>query len=106
MALAHAIVGARRPSQIITWTRDDGAPEDLTGATLTGKIRLYSQTTSQAIVGSLTVLNGAAGTFRWDYDDTDVETAGTHEVQIVAAYASGPTPAKTFVTEWVVKESL
>jgi hypothetical protein len=108
MALARAIQGAKRPSQTVIWTREDdtNTPEDLTGATLTGKIRLYQQPTSQAIAGVLTVTNGAGGQFRWDYADADVAIAGDHHVQFTATFGSSPTPAKTFVAEWIVKESL
>ena len=49
MALAHAVAGATRPSQVITWTRDDGTAEDLTGATITGKIRSLADGTTRDI---------------------------------------------------------
>lgn len=108
MALARAIQGAKRPSQSITWTRKDdvSTTEDLTGATLTGKIRLHEQTTSQDIAGVLTVINGAGGVFRWDYADADVATVGKHRVQFTATFGPAPTPAKTFIADWIVAESL
>lgn len=107
MGLANAIVAAKRPSQLITWTRfSDGTPEDLTGATLTGKLRLYQQATSQAIAGTLTVTDAVNGVFRWDYADADVAVAGEHRVQFMATFGSNPTPAKTFTETWTVKESL
>lgn len=107
MALASAVAGAKRPSQLITWTREnDGVAETLTGATISAKIRRQGQGTSTDLTGTFTVTDGANGVFRWDYSSDDVATAGTHKVQFNAAFGSSPTPAKTFVVDWVVKESL
>lgn len=109
MALAAAVAGATRPSQIVTWLRADGNAETLTDATVTGKIRDRATGTTRAIAGTLTVTDGAAGAFRWDYAAGDVATAGTFDVQFVAAWTAGPgvqTPAKTFVAQWTVGEAL
>ena len=106
MALAAAVAGATRPSQIITWMRAEGNAETLTSATLTGRIRDRATGTTRAIAGSLTVVDGAAGQFRWDYAAGDVVAAGTFDVQFVAAFASGQTPAKTFVAQWTVGEAI
>ena len=106
MALARAIQGAKRPSQTITWTREDDTPEDLTGATITARIRRQGQGTSEDVTGTFTVTDGDGGEFRWDYSDDDVEIAGEHRVQFTATFESGPTPAKTFVADWIVEESL
>ena len=109
MALAAAVAGATRPSQLITWTRADGMPELLTDAALTGWLRDRTSGTTRAIVGVLTVTDGAAGAFRWDYKAEDVAEAGTFDVQFNAAWTAGPgvqTPARTFVAQWTVAEAL
>lgn len=106
MALAKAVAGAKRPSQVVTWQREDGTNEDLTGATITAKIRRQGQGASTDLTGTFTVTDGAGGVFRWDYSDADVATAGQHVVQFTATFGSSPTPAKTFVAEWIVEESL
>lgn len=105
MALAYAVQGALRPSQIITWTRSDDSPENLTGATLSGKIRNEAGVT-RVIVGALTVTDAAAGKFTWDYAAGDVATAGTFSVQFTATFAETPTIAKTMIGQWVVEASL
>ena len=64
MALADAVAGALRPAQSITWTRDDGTAENLTGATLTGTLQPLGGT-QRAIVGVLTVTTAASGIFSW-----------------------------------------
>lgn len=109
MALAAAVAGALRPSQTITWARADGTPEVLDGATLTGKIRDRYTGATRAIAGTLTIIDGAGGVFRWDYAPEDVATAGTFDVQFNAAWTAGPgvqTPARTFVAQWTVAEAL
>jgi hypothetical protein len=107
MALANAVRGGLRPSQIVTWERDGtGIAEPLTGATLTGWIRDRSTGITRAIAGTLTVTDAAAGEFRWDYAAGDVVASGQFDVQFNAAFGSGQTPARTFVTRWEVKEAL
>ena len=106
MALAAAVQGARRPAQAITWKREDGSAEDLTGATLTGHIRNRATGTTRAIAGPLTVTDGTAGVFRWDYAAADVAEAGRFDVQFVAAFTAGLSPARTFVAQWEVRGSL
>ena len=84
MALADAVRGGRRPSQIVTWTRNGGGAEDLTGATLTGWIRTRATGDTRGIAGTLTVTDGPGGTFRWDYAAADVAQAGAFDVQFNA----------------------
>ena len=38
-SLEPVVAGATRPSQLITWLDSEGAPLDLTGATITGCIQ-------------------------------------------------------------------
>jgi hypothetical protein len=104
MALASAVRGGLRPSQIIVWQREDGNAETLTGATLTGTITNRNTGTTRAIVGTLTVTDGAAGQFRWDYVAGDVADAGEFDVQFDAAFGSGQTPARTFIARWTVRD--
>ncbi len=104
MALAAAVQGGRLPAQLITWQHQDNTVEDFTGATLTGKILLQRQQAAQSITGTLTVTDATNGVFRWSYSADDVAYAGTHRVQFTATFTG--VPAKTFITEWVVKESL
>ena len=110
MQLADAIHGVLRPSQRIRWTYTDpstGAqlPQDLTGATLTG--RLYQRMISEPrpIQGNLTVFDALNGDFDWNYSLPDV-VMGTYLVQFNAAYGAAPTPGKTFVALWRVRMAL
>ena len=99
--MIRRVAGGLRPSLEIIWTRDDGTPEDLTGATMTGTIA-DRQGNSRAIAGALTVLDGAAGVFEWAFGATDLVQPGTYQVQFTAAFNTAPTPAKSFEVELVV----
>lgn len=104
--LADAVKGALRPSQQITWTDGDGNAVNLTGATLTGKIRNISTGASRSIAGSLVLVTPASGIFRWDYASADLVDAGRFEVQFSAAFGTGATPAKTLVEAWFIHDTI
>lgn len=104
MALSDAIQGAKRPSQLITWTDEDGVPADLTGATITARITRSGVTTASD--GAFVLTSAATGVFRWDYGTTDVTTAGKFTVQFTATFASGTTPARTMAHQWTVQASI
>lgn len=108
MALPNWTQGARRPSMALTWyVLGTTTPVDLTGATITGLIRSSSGVgAATAITGVLTVTDGAAGQFRWDFSADDVANAGAFKVQFVATFGSNPTPAKTFKSDWHIEKSL
>jgi hypothetical protein len=106
MALADAIKGGLRPSQQIVWMRPDGLTEDLTGATLSGRIRSHQTGETRAITGQLTVVSPTAGSFRWDYSAVDVQEAGLFTIQFKATYLASPTPAFTSADTWQVLEAV
>lgn len=106
MGLASAITGANRPSQQITWLTSDGAPVDLTGATLTGRMRNKDTNVPRDISGTLTVTDGTNGVFVWAYSSADVATAGGYVVQFTATYTTAPTVTRSIVAAWTVMEAL
>lgn len=100
--LGDAIQGALRPSQTITWLRDTNTPEDLTAATVTGRIYSFQSEETRDATGNMVVVDGTNGIFRWDYSADDVGEAGSFEVQFTATFGDDPTPAKTLSTQWEV----
>lgn len=105
MALADAVQGGRWPAQQITWAPEGGGVANLSGATITGKIRSSSGVT-RAVAGTFTVTDGPAGVFVWQYAAADVADAGIFNVQFTATWPDGLTPGKTFIVPWIVAESL
>lgn len=106
MALADAIQGAKRPSQLITWLDQDGDPVDLTGATITARIRNTATGATVAADGTFVLTSASLGVFRWDYGTTDVATAGFFKVTLNAAYGNDPTPGRTLSEKWTVHEAV
>ncbi len=104
MALASAIKGARHTAQVITWKDGDGDAQDLTGATLTGRIGDRNGET-RLIDGALAVTNAAGGEFTWAYGSGDVAVSGDFLVQFVATYGDGKND-KTLVEPWRVEREI
>ena len=108
MALARIAQGARRPSMLISWTREDdnNTPEDLTDATITAKILRQGENVAVESDGIFIVTDGENGVFRWDFSEDDVAIAGSHIVQFTAEFGDNPSPARDFSSKWVVTRSL
>lgn len=105
MALSNAVRGARHTVQRITWADAEGDPQDLTGATLTGRIGNRSLNETRLIDGTLTITDAPNGVFTWAYGAVDVGTAGDYLVQFVAAYGDGKND-KTLIEPWRVEREI
>src|ERR1043165_2094470 len=103
MSLSRAIEGARHTGQRGTWTQEDGTPQDLTGATLSGTIMAQDGTT-RSITGTLSITTAADGIFTWAYSAADVGTEGRFMVQFKATY--GSLFDLTFPEQWIVEPAL
>jgi hypothetical protein len=104
MSLARAIQGARRTGQTITWQTRLGTAKNLTGLTLTGRIRSKQTSEERAIDGILTIVSATDGTFTWAYGENDVGESGSFEVQFIGT-ANGQND-KSIPQEWKVYEAL
>jgi hypothetical protein len=104
MALADAVQDARHTGQTVTWTRD-GAPVNLTGATMTGHKRDMETGAVTALDGTLTVVDEPNGVFTWKYGTEDVATPGTFMVQFTATYATDDVD-RTLEEKWIVHDAL
>ena len=100
MALGNIVEGAKKPSQLITWT-----DLDLTAATITAEIK-FGDAAAVASSGAFTVTDAAAGVFRWDYSTADTATAGYHTVQFTATFVGDPTPAISRAEAFTVTENI
>lgn len=86
--IPFAVTGARHTALTLQWTDSLGAPVNLTGATLTGRMKPLGGT-GRAIDGTLTITSAATGTFTWALGANDVQAAGKYLVQFKASYADG-----------------
>jgi hypothetical protein len=65
--LDSAVKDARHVPQEVTWLRADGEAQDLTGATLSGRLwPIDKPAEARDIDGVLTVTDEANGVFRWE----------------------------------------
>jgi len=104
MSLSNAVQGATHTAQQITWVDGDGDPLNLTGATITARIKDLDTGEARAATGTLSVLDAEAGLFSWAYSTADVATAGAFNVQFVATF--GAADDKTLAELWVVEVAL
>ena len=102
MALAQAIKNARHTGQVVTWKRLDGSAVDLTGATITARIK-NSAGNVAAADGTFTLVSATEGQFRWSYGATDVGTAGEFTVQFKAVFGD-TTIEYSYPETWVVQD--
>ena len=100
--LGISVQGALRPGRIITWQRTTGIAEDLTDATITGRIRNMNTGATRDIVGALTLTDPSAGVFSWTFAAADVAEAGDFQVMFTATWSAGISPAKTYAATWQV----
>jgi hypothetical protein len=104
MALSNAVQGATHTAQQITWVDGDGDPLNLTGATITARIKDLDTGEARAATGTLSVLDAEAGLFSWVYSTADVATAGAYHVQFVATF--GAANDKTLAELWEVEAAI
>ncbi len=105
MSLSKAIKGAKHSPQQITWKKSDGTAYDLTGATITARIKNKSTGQARAADGTFTIVTAASGIFNWAYGTNDVSEAGKFDVQIIASYSDSKND-KTFTEEWIVEDAI
>jgi hypothetical protein len=100
--------GSLRPSLEIIYTHaDETEVEDLTDATIVGRIHDLGADTYRPVQGTLTPLAPeTAGVFEWEFDAADVAVDGTFEVQFAATWPDDPDYGRTIVFAWEVAPSL
>lgn len=101
--LDKRVQGAPRPSPLINWA-DGKTFFDLTGATITARLRNKITGVARVSQGAFVVTDGVKGQFRWDLHADDVAEAGEFEVRFTAAFGIAPTPGKSYWTDWIVEE--
>lgn len=106
MALVNAVKGSTHTPEAIAWVRADGAPQDLTGATLTAEILRFGTGTARAVTGTLTPLEPRTdGVFTWRYSSGDVAESGDFRVQFTATYPDTSADV-TYSAPWTVGERI
>ncbi len=105
MTLSKAVKSARHSPQQITWKKSDGTAYDLTGATITARLKNKVTGQIRAADGTFAIVTAASGIFTWAYGTNDVSEAGKFDVQFIASYSDSKND-KTFIEEWIVEDSI
>lgn len=103
-SLPEAVVGSTHSALVITAKRADNTILDLTGGTVTGRLKDKSSSAIQSIAGTLTVVDATGGQFRWTFGSADVSTIGIFGAQFTITYSDG-TVERSLVSEWEVSEA-
>jgi len=103
--LPPAVEGARKRTLTLTWKDTDDVAVDLTGATITGKLKNMNTGVIASMDGVLALVTAASGIFSWAFGVVDVGTVGFFKVQFIATYAD-TLKNKTFVADWEVRDAL
>jgi hypothetical protein len=102
------VQGATHTGMRLQWKRRDGTFPDLTGVTITAKIKPVSGGgAAVALTGALApdTSDPSHGYFTYAPSTLDVATAGTYQIQFKAVYADTK-PDLTFSAEWEIMPAL
>lgn len=104
MALPEAVQGSTHSALLITCKRADGSLLDLTGSTITGKMKNKYSGVVENIAGTLVLVDPTGGQFRWTYAAGDLDTVGMFKIQFTATY-SDTTVERSIAEDWEVSEA-
>ncbi|MCB9172341.1 MAG: hypothetical protein H6637_05395 [Ardenticatenales bacterium] len=104
-SLPAVVQGATHTPLLLTWRDASGEPVDLTGATITGRLRLSRGGTVRDAEGAFPITDHEAGAFQWLLAAADVAEDGDHLVQFTATYADD-TEDRTVAAVLPVKPAL
>lgn len=99
------IQGATHTGLRITFLDEGASPYDLTGATMSARIKNVSTGTASAATGSFALVTPTSGIFTYTPSSSDIATAGLYKIQFIATYAD-TTKDKTFVVGMQVYEAI
>lgn len=101
------VYGANHPTYTITWTDEAGTAVNLTGATITGRIKNTLTGSAAALTGTLALVTAASGIFSYIPSSTDTSRdASKHYVlQFIATFGDA-TIEKTFKVPCWIEEAI
>jgi len=107
MALVNGVKGSRHTAQTITWQDADGTGWNLTGATITARLKPKNKgaNTTRTSDGAFALVTAASGIFTWTYGAIDVRDNCKYKVQFRATYGDA-TFDLTEETDWEVEDQI
>lgn len=99
------IQGATHTGLRITFLDENASAYDLTGATMSARIKNISTGGATAATGTFSLVTASSGIFTYIPSTADVATAGVYKIQFIATY-SDTSKDKTFVVPMQVYEAI
>lgn len=103
-ALPDAVAGSKLTPLSLTWQDEDGTVKDLSGATITARIKAVATGVASAATGTFAVTSSTGGVFTWSFSAADVQTAGNYTVQFKATV--GGLYDLSYEHDWTVKTAI
>ena len=104
MSLPKAVVGSNHTAILVTCRREDDSIVDITNSTITGTRKNKRTNTTTTLTGTMAIVSGTGGQFRWTYSTADVAIAGSYTVQFSATFAD-TTVERSLLEDWDVIEA-
>lgn len=101
------VYGANHPTYTITWTDELGTAVNLTGATITGRIKNISTGSAAALTGTIALVTAASGIFSYIPSTTDTTRTPdrAYRIQFIATFGD-TTIEKTFAKPCWIEEAI
>lgn len=107
MAAIKLVYGANHPTYTITWLDESNTAVNLTGATITGRIKHNITGSAAALTGTLSLVTAASGIFSYTPSaaDTTRDASKHYSLQFIATFGDA-TIEKTFKKECWIEEAI
>lgn len=100
------IQGVNHPTYVFTWKDENGDAVNLTGATITGRIKNTNTGTVASCAGTFALVTATSGIFSYVPHENDSATVGkNYLIQFKATFGDG-TIDKTFTMPLWVEEAI
>lgn len=101
------VYGANHPTYTITWLDESNTAVNLTGATITGRIKHNITGSAAALTGAFALVTAASGIFSYTPSsaDTSRDASKHYVVQFIATFGDS-TIEKTFKTDCWIEEAI
>jgi len=99
------VQGATHTALQITFLDEDGTAYDLTGATMSARIKNRGTGVAAAATGTFALVTASSGIFSYRPSAADVLTDGTYQIQFIATYGDS-TKDKTFAVGLTISEAI
>lgn len=105
MTLIKLVYGTNHPTYTITWKDEANAVVDLTGATITGRLKNEATGDTYTLTGTFALVTASSGIFSYKPSSTDTTrtVSNKYSIQFTATFADSTTEKTFKSTCWIVE---